>query len=151
MTPTLLMCEPSRFEVCYVINPWMLGHVNTSKRSLVTRQLSKLHQALVRHAEVRLIEPAAGCPDMVFTANAGLGVLGNRVVLARFRHGERRGEERHFGQWFTAQDFEVVNLPADLSFEGAGDALLDRAAPIVWMGRGFRTDERQPQRAAAAA
>ena len=149
MTPTLLMCEPSRFEVCYVINPWMLGHVNTSKRSLVTRQWSKLHQALARHAAVRLIEPAAGCPDMVFTANAGL-VLGNRVVLARFRHGERRGEERHFGHWFTAQGFEVVNLSADLSFEGAGDALLDRAAPIVWMGHGFRTDERAAPEIAAA-
>ena len=149
MAPTLLMCEPSRFEVCYVINPWMLGHVNTSKRSLVTRQWSRLHQALARHADVRLIAPVAGCPDMVFTANAGL-VLGNRVVLARFRHGERRGEERHFEQWFAGQGFEVVKLSGDISFEGAGDALLDRAAPIAWMGHGFRSDARAAVEIASA-
>lgn len=149
MTPTLLMCEPSRFEVSYVINPWMLGNINSSKRALAARQWGRLHRALARHAEVRLIEPVAGCPDMVFTANAGL-VLGERVVLARFRHGERRGEERYFGQWFKAQGFEAVSLPPDISFEGAGDALLDRAAPIVWMGHGFRTDERAAAPIAAA-
>jgi len=40
-----------------------------------------------------------GWPDMVFTANAGL-VLGDTVVLSRFFHKERQGEEPFFKQWF---------------------------------------------------
>ena len=139
MTPTLLMCEPSGFEVSYVINPWMLGHVHTSKRALAWGQWRRLQQALARRADVRLIAPAPLCPDMVFTANAGL-VLGDKVVLARFRHGERRGEEPHFGQWFRSHGFTALELSPGLCFEGAGDALLDRAAPIVWLGHGFRSD-----------
>lgn len=149
MKPRILMCAPTRFEIRYVINPWMLGHLDAGKRTVAIAQWNRLHAALVRHADVELIEPAPGWPDMVFTANAGL-VLGNRVLLARFRHGERQGEEPHFAEWFTRHGFAVLRLPEDLAFEGAGDALLDRAAPLLWMGHGFRTDERATALVAAA-
>ena len=36
-----------------------------------------------------------GLPDMVFPANAAV-VLNGRAIVARFRHYERQGEERHF-------------------------------------------------------
>ena len=143
------MCAPSRFEISYVINPWMRGHVDASRRTLATRQWQRLRAALARHATVEVMQPAPGCPDMVFTANAGL-VLEGRVLLARFRHGERQGEEPHFGAWFAAHNFEVVCLPEELAFEGAGDALLDRAAALIWLGHGFRTDARAAPRIAAA-
>lgn len=149
MKPKLLMCAPTRFEICYEINPWMAGQIDASRRPLAIRQWNRLHAALAQHAHVQIIEPAPGCPDMVFTANAGV-VLGRQVVLARFHHGERRGEEPHFGDWFARQGFEVLCLPEELCFEGAGDALLDRAMPLLWMGHGFRTDARAAQHMAAA-
>ena len=70
------------------------------------------------------MEPVAGLPDLVFTANAGL-VDGRRFVVSRFRHQERRGEAKHDAEWFAANGSEVLEIRAepDICFEGAGDAL----------------------------
>jgi len=35
---------------------------------------------------------------------------------------------------------EVSELPADLPFEGAGDALMDRQGSCLWAGYGFRSE-----------
>jgi N-dimethylarginine dimethylaminohydrolase len=73
-------------------------------------------------AEVDLLEPVEGLPDMVFTANAGV-VDGHRFVPSRFRHPERSGEEKHYTEWFRTRGSEIAELPAGPNFEGAGDAL----------------------------
>ena len=90
-------------------------------------------------AIVDLVPPEKGWPDMVFTANAGL-VLGETAVLSRFLHKERQGEEPYFKKWFENNGFTVYELPQDLPFEGAGDALLDREGRWLWAGYGFRSE-----------
>lgn len=134
-----LMCPPDHYDVDYVINPWMEGNVHKSSRDRAVEQWHKLHHVLKDHTLVDLVQPQIGWPDMVFTANAGL-VLGKTVVLSRFLHKERQGEEPHFKQWFEDQGYTVYELPKDLPFEGAGDALLDREGRWLWAGYGFRTE-----------
>ncbi|NJR65901.1 MAG: TIGR00300 family protein, partial [Leptolyngbyaceae cyanobacterium CRU_2_3] len=102
-------------------------------------QWQGLFHILKDNAIVDLVEPEKGVPDMVFTANAGL-VLENTVVLSRFFHKERQGEEPFFQKWFEDQGFTVHVLPKDLPFEGAGDALLDREGRWLWAGYGFRSE-----------
>ncbi|MEB3293421.1 MAG: TIGR00300 family protein [Synechococcales bacterium] len=135
----ILMCPPHHYDVDYVINPWMEGNIHRSSRQLAETQWQQLHQVLQRYATVKLVEPQPGWPDMVFTANAGL-VLGQRVVLSRFFHPERQGEEPYFQEWFEQQGYTVYTLPKSLPFEGAGDALLDRAGRWLWAGYGFRSE-----------
>jgi lysine-ketoglutarate reductase/saccharopine dehydrogenase-like protein (TIGR00300 family) len=135
----ILMCTPTHYDVDYVINPWMEGNIHRSSRDLAELQWNKLYDVLKTHATVDLIEPQRGWPDMVFTANAGL-VLGDTVVLSRFFHPERQGEEPYFQAWFEAQGYTVHTLPKSLPFEGAGDALLDRAGRWLWAGYGFRSE-----------
>ncbi|WP_460205985.1 bifunctional arginine dihydrolase/ornithine cyclodeaminase [Scytonema sp. NUACC21] len=134
-----LMCSPDYYDVDYVINPWMEGNIHKSSRDRAVEQWEKLHHTLKEHAVVDLVPPQKGWPDMVFTANAGL-VLGNTVVLSRFLHKERQGEEPYFKQWFEENGYTVHELPKDLPFEGAGDALLDREGRWLWAGYGFRTE-----------
>lgn len=136
-----LMCAPTHFEVSYVINPWMAGNVAAADPQLAARQWQALRDALGELAEVREMPAAAGVPDMVFTANAGL-VLGDAVVLSRFRHAERQAEEPYFARWFAGQGLRVLRMPDEIAFEGAGDALLDRHGEVLWMGYGHRTDVR---------
>ena len=62
------------------------------------------------------------------------------MVLSRFLHPERQGEEPFFKDWFESQGHQVFTLPAELPFEGAGDALLDREGRWLWAGYGFRTE-----------
>ncbi len=135
----ILMCAPDHYDVDYVINPWMEGNIHKSSRNRAVEQWEKLHHVLKEVAIVDSIEPQKGVPDMVFTANAGL-VLGDNVVLSRFYHPERQGEEPHFKKWFEDNGFQVFELPKDLPFEGAGDALLDREGRWLWAGYGFRSE-----------
>jgi lysine-ketoglutarate reductase/saccharopine dehydrogenase-like protein (TIGR00300 family) len=134
-----LMCAPDHYDVDYVINPWMEGNIHKSSRDRAVEQWQKLHHVLKEHAIVDLVTPEKGWPDMVFTANAGL-VLGDNVVLSRFLHKERQGEEPYFQKWFEANGYTVNVLPKDLPFEGAGDALLDREGRWLWAGYGFRSE-----------
>ncbi|WP_413165615.1 TIGR00300 family protein [Capilliphycus salinus ALCB114379] len=134
-----LMCSPDHYDVDYVINPWMEGNIHKSSRDRSVEQWQKLYHTLKDHAIVELVKPQKGWPDMVFTANAGL-VLDKTVVLSRFFHKERQGEEPHFKEWFESQGFTVHELPKDLPFEGAGDALFDREGRYLWAGYGFRSE-----------
>ena len=139
MTNRFLMCKPQYFEVSYVINPWMADNVHRVGRATANVQWDALHRLIRGAAEVELIEPEPNLPDMPFTANAGL-VVGDRALVSNFRHPERQTEERHFERWFHDQGFQVHKLCREIFFEGAGDALLDRARGCIWMGYGHRTD-----------
>ncbi len=136
---SLLMCPPDFYDVEYVINPWMEGNIHRASHELALDQWRGLQHALEAEASIELARPQPGLPDMVFTANAGL-VIGNDAVVSRFLHRERRGEETHFKKWFAKHGFEVHELPPDLPFEGAGDALLDPEREILWAGYGQRSE-----------
>jgi len=133
------MCSPDHYDVDYVINPWMEGNIHKSSRDRAVEQWHGLFHLIKDRAQVDLVQPQKGVPDMVFTANAGL-ILGNNVVLSRFFHKERQGEEPYFKAWFEQQGYTVYELPKDLPFEGAGDALLDREGRWLWAGYGFRSE-----------
>ncbi len=140
---TILMCPPDHFEIAYVINPWMEGQFANTDDALTHRQWDHLRNAIERHAKVVLEPPQCDLPDIVFTANAGL-VLGQKVILSRFRSLERRGEEPHNRAWFSENGFEILDWPQNVAFEGAGDALFDRGQELLWVGHGFRSDEAVP-------
>lgn len=139
MTHRFLMCQPQYFDVSYVINPWMTGNVNQVTHAQARQQWDCLHGLIRDAAAVELIDPEPGLPDMPFTANAGL-VVGGQAIVSTFRHRERQSEEPHFERWFDSRGFTVRKLPREISFEGAGDALLDRERACVWMGYGHRSD-----------
>ena len=138
--PKLLMCPPTLYEVSYVINPWMQGNLGNSSRLRAIRQWESLHSVLAGLADIHLVEPIAGSPDMVFTANAGLARDGV-VAISSFYHPERQGEEQHFRRWFQEAGYKVVDLPRETPFEGEGDALFSADGSRLWVGYGTRTLE----------
>jgi len=133
-----LMCVPNHYRVDYVINPWMEGNVQKTSPQHVIRQWQQLSCIIQERARVEFIPSEPGWPDMVFTANAGL-VSERTVVLSRFRHRERQGEEPFFRDWFEAHHYNVHELPVELPFEGAGDALFEGDGRWLWAAYGFRT------------
>ena len=147
--PHLLMCPPRHFAVTYSINPWMdptaWADRGGNLHAEAQRQWANLHQALVgAGAAVDIVEPAAGLPDLVFTANAAV-VLDRKVVLSRFRHPQRRDEEPVFAAAFAALAARgvadnVFQLPEGLILEGAGDCIWDPKRRLFWLGCGFRSD-----------
>jgi N-dimethylarginine dimethylaminohydrolase len=95
-----LMCAPDHYDVDYVINPWMEGNLHRASRQRAAAQWQGLQTLLAGLAQVELIEPQPGVPDLVFTANAGV-VIEREVVLSRFHHPERQREERIMDERMT--------------------------------------------------
>src|ERR1044071_7956319 len=87
---SLLMCAPTAYALKYEINPWMKME-NAPDIALASQQWQELYRVLTEEvgANVLLVEQAPECPDMVFTANAGL-VRGRYVLLSNFRHPQRQ-------------------------------------------------------------
>jgi N-dimethylarginine dimethylaminohydrolase len=120
--PTILMCPPDFYGIEYEINPWM-SRSRQSDPDESRRQWNALRSLLESlGAEIRLMQPLKGLPDLVFTANAGL-ILRDTVYLARFRYPARQGETPVDEAWFRSEGFQCVTVPDHFSFEGAGDAL----------------------------
>lgn len=116
------MCPPDYYGIEYEINAWM-DRTKQADPVLAKQQWQGLRERLkTAGAEIAVVDPVEGLPDMVFTANAGL-VFQDRVILSRFRPEQRRGEEPLNKAWFLENGFTVELLPEGTFFEGAGDAL----------------------------
>jgi N-dimethylarginine dimethylaminohydrolase len=147
-TARFLMCRPEHFAVSYTINPWMdpkRWADDAGAHAAAEHEWAALHRKLLElGAAVELVPPAAGLPDLVFTANAAV-VLNRQVLLARFRHPERQREEGHFEAAFRSLQARglvdaVRRLPEGLVLEGAGDCVWDERRNLFWMGYGRRSD-----------
>src|SRR4051812_49094868 len=108
--PTILMCPPDFYGIEYEINPWM-SRSRQSDSDEARRQWRALRDLLSSlGAQIELMEPIKGLPDLVFTANAGL-VWHDTVFLSRFHHAARQGETPYDDEWFRAHGFQTVTLP----------------------------------------
>ena len=76
------MCPPSYYDVEYVINPWMKGNLGGVDRDEAVREWDSLYRTLSKQAEVEIIEPEKGFPDMVFTANADKNIICTKNTMA---------------------------------------------------------------------
>jgi N-dimethylarginine dimethylaminohydrolase len=141
-SPHLLMCPPDHYGIEYEINPWM-SRSRPADRHRATGQWHGLRRLLERAgARISCLEPVAGLPDLVFTANAAL-VYEDMAILSRFRHPQRQGEEAHHRRWFAGHGFRVYQLKARADFEGAGDALF--CGDTLFAGYRIRSDIRAYQ------
>jgi N-dimethylarginine dimethylaminohydrolase len=143
--PHFLMTDPSSFEVCYQINPWMKPAAWGQERFDAALAASAALRAALESAgaKVEIVAAVPGLPDLVFPANAAV-VLDGKVLLARFRHKERQGEEKVFRSVFAALKArgvieEIVELADGDFHEGAGDAIWDAGRRLFWAGFGPRS------------
>nr|WP_245245216.1 dimethylargininase [Microbacterium terrae] len=128
------MCRPEHFTVSYTINPWM-EPANPTDTALAVRQWQALYDTYIALGhEVHLIDPIAGLPDMVYTANGGF-VIDGVAYGAKFRFQERMPEGPAFMDWFRDNGYEVAE-PVEVN-EGEGDFLL--VGDTILAGTGFRS------------
>jgi len=143
-----LMTDARHFGVAYQINPWMRPDTWQANRSglkaAAMTSAAALRAVLERiGAKVETVRAAENLPDLVFPANAAVALDG-RVLVARFRHPERQGEEKIFRAAFLDLKSrglinEVVDLPEGVLQEGAGDCIWDEHRGFFWGGHGQRS------------
>lgn len=144
--PRLIVSEPTFFGVDYIINPWMTDNIGHVDHKLAVKQWNALVEKLAFLTDVEVIrceDPAL--PDVVFVANAGSFLPKVKedgryaFFCSRFKHLERRGEEKFFTEAFANKGIEVSEIPGEYTFEGDGDLL--RLRDFLVIGSGFRTSE----------
>ncbi len=158
----VLMTSPEHFDVEYVINPHMAGHIGDIDKTAATQQWEALRDAYENlDFVVEIVDGLAGLPDMVFCANQTLPYLvlpsGNDVVsapagdpknmnkgvvLSQMFARERKREVSRYARFFEDIGYESQPLCTNTStsFEGMGDALWHPFRSLLWGGYGFRTD-----------
>jgi N-dimethylarginine dimethylaminohydrolase len=135
--PHILMCPPDFYGIHYEINPWM-DMSRQSEHAVAVEQWRALHQHITNSGtRVSLLQPVEGLPDLVFTANAAM-IFRSQALISRFRHRQRQGEEPYNRCWLSESGFEVVEVPENFSFEGAGDALF--CGDTLYAGYRMRSD-----------
>jgi len=148
---SILLVEPTHFDLAYAINPHMDGEVD---RERAREQWETLRETFERAgADVRVLDPAETAtlldgagpaperrPDMVFAANHAVPTAdGAGLILARMATDERAGEPEHLRAWAERAGYRVADPPA-VAFEGTGDALWHPGRRLLWGGHGVRTD-----------
>jgi ornithine--oxo-acid transaminase len=136
--PTFLMCPPEWFGVDYVLNPWMAGNVNRSSRDLAFAQWKGFHNVLRSVADVRLLHPEPGCPDMVFLGHGAL-VHHGVAAISSFHPPQRRAESTYLRRWMASQGFLLWETPRETAFEGEGDMVFNDRGTALWAAHGVRT------------
>jgi N-dimethylarginine dimethylaminohydrolase len=147
------MVDPEHYAVRYRINPWMRPDLWTPQDAdLAKHEWRNLKNVLEELGAEVLVTPGdKDSPDGVFTANHAV-VLDGKVIQARFRDAERRGEEHSIRGFFQNHpvfekfdDFIAFKFPSlvdcNYYFEGAGDAVWDPWRRQFWFGHGPRSDK----------
>lgn len=144
----VLMAEPKYFNVEYVINPHMQGHVGQINFDEAWRQWEIVRKSYERLGiETHVLPGVQGLPDLVFCANQTLPYLDaengtNGVVLSTMYATQRKPEVDHVAHFFRHVGYTTTSLPGGGLFEGMGDALWHPAGRLLFGGYGFRTDLR---------
>ncbi len=138
--PTYLMCPPQWYSVDYVINPWMAGNLHRPSRDLAFAQWRTLYDALHRVADVRVLHPREGSPDMTFVGHTAI-VQHGVVAISNFAHHEREAEAQHLRRWMQDAGFLLWETPRESAFEGEGDVLFDPTGSHIFAAHGSRTCE----------
>ncbi len=136
--PTFLMCPPEWYGVDYVLNPWMAGNVHRSSRDLAFAQWKGMHNVLRGIADVRLLHPEPGCPDMVFLGHGAI-VHHGVAAVSSFQPPPRRAETAYLRRWLVSQGFLLWETPRETPFEGEGDMVFSDTGTALWAAHGVRT------------
>src|SRR5688572_28040533 len=70
--PHILMCPPDYYGIHYEINPWMDMTLQAEHAVAVGQWQALYNHIQDADAQVSLLDPVEGLPDLVFTANAAM-------------------------------------------------------------------------------
>lgn len=144
----VMVVNPKYFDVKYVINPHMEGHIgdiNFEEAHVEWEKLKSAYENLGLY--VHEVPAQEEFPDMVFCANQSLPNIksdGTKEVIMSVMHSpQRKGEVPHIEEVYEASSYNVIHLDETqfTDFEGMGDAIWHFKKRLIWGGYGYRSTE----------
>ena len=142
----VMVVNPEFFDIKYVINPHMEGHVGDIDKKLAMDEWIRLKEAYENLGlYVHEVTGTEEFPDMVFCANQSLPNITNdgrkQVVMSVMNADQRKGEVPIIEEVYRESSYEFSYLDEKRfkSFEGMGDAIWHFKKRLIWGGYGYRT------------
>ncbi|MCG8374813.1 MAG: arginine deiminase-related protein [Balneolales bacterium] len=142
----VMLVNPEFFDVEYIINPHMKGHIGDIDKAQAYIEWEKLKSGYEKLGlYVHEVPAAQGFPDMVFCANQSLPNIteeGKKQVVMSVMHApERKGEVPFIKQVYEESSYEILHLDESefTGFEGMGDAIWHFRKRLIWGGYGYRS------------
>jgi N-dimethylarginine dimethylaminohydrolase len=146
----VLMCSPEFFDILDVKNIHMEGQENCLNKDLAKIQwieLKATYEDLMLENivnEVKVIQGAKGCEDMVFCANQTFPWVNESnekvVFMSKMRHESRQKEVPFFEQFFQSLGYQTKQFLETPLFEGMGDTIPHIGKKLLYGGYGHRSD-----------
>ena len=142
----VMVVNPKYFDVKYVINPHMEGHIgdiNVEEAYAEWEKLKSAYKSLGLY--VHEVPAQEEFPDMVFCANQSLPNIksdGTKEVIMSVMHSpQRKGEVPHIEEVYEESSYDVIHLDESqfTDFEGMGDAIWHFKKRLIWGGYGYRS------------
>ena len=136
----ILMCKPRYFDVIhYKLNAHMVMKNTVNYQNALT-QWNLLNSKLNSYgANVHYIKPQQSLVDMVFAANGAL-IYNNKALVSNFNAFPRKPETPYYMNFFKLNNYDTFVLKTE--FEGAGDGLFSHNKQHLWLGHGFRSNQK---------
>lgn len=145
----VLMCNPEHFDIIDVKNIHMEGMASSLNKNKAMQQwddLKSIYQKLVDEGllqELKVIDGAKGCEDMVFCANQSFPYLTNSnektVWMSKMRHASRQNEVPFFEEFFKNLGYTPKHFKQTDLFEGMGDTIPHPGKQLLYGGYGHRS------------
>jgi len=115
------MCPPEHYEEALTMCQRTIARCSVNS-TLAKAQWQILYKVLTDQigAEVEVIDPVRGLPNMVFAAHAGI-VAGKTFIRSNYRQKERQPECAFFEKWFEEHGYDVTTVAKGFIFDGEGD------------------------------
>jgi N-dimethylarginine dimethylaminohydrolase len=143
---SVMMVDPSEFDVEYVINPYMKNQIGAVDKIQARNEWEHLRDGYKELGfKVDELKGREGYPDMVFCANQSLPYISpdgkKHVLMSIMKADQRKGEVPFIEEYYQKQGYEIHHIDEDTvdSFEGMGDALWHFKKRLIWGAYGFRS------------
>ncbi len=87
---------------------------------------------------VKLIPAKEKLPELTFIGD-NIFLFNDKAFISNFKHKERQKEAEYVKNWAYENNFEVIELPKDITFEGNAEAIYSQKKKVILMAYGKRT------------
>ncbi len=140
---TFILCPPTYYKVEYDFSDdneyyeFFRGRQVDSKKAY--EQWNKVYSSYLKHnIDVKIVPPEENLPELTFVGDS-IFLFNDKAFISNFKHKERQKEAQYVEEWAYKNNFEVIELPENITFEGNAEAIYSYTKKVILMAYGKRT------------
>ncbi|MCS7245465.1 MAG: arginine deiminase-related protein [candidate division WOR-3 bacterium] len=100
--------------------------------------LNVYHSYLKHGIDIEIVPPAENLPELTFIGDS-IFLMKDKAIISNFKHPIRQKEAEYIKTWAYSKNFEVIETPKNLTFEGNAETIYIYSKNVILMAYGKRT------------